>query len=420
MKILQVCKKFPYPWKDGESVVVTHLARALDELGCAVTLLTMNTTKHFFPVEQLPPHFDHYKAIHAVPVDNGISLWGGVYNLFEGSSYHAVRFQDASFRRKLIALLQTDDFDVVQLETPFLAPYIPDIRRHSDALVVMRSHNVEHEIWERYASNQFWPLRWYLREQARRLKDFELAHLPHYDLLVTITMRDLEQFRAMGYAGPAFVTPVGLDIRDYVADVRSFREKPLSSCFIGSLDWLPNREGLDWFLSRVWPLVRRLQPRAQLYVAGRNMPARIRRLQMEGVVVAGEVPSAVEFINRHSIMVAPLFSGSGMRVKILEGMALGKAVITTSLGIEGIDARAGEEVVLADDAETFAQALLDLIEQPERALSMGQRAQRLVHARYDNLKVASALVQTFKERLARLHALEKVYWRHEGPSREVR
>ncbi|RMD72937.1 MAG: glycosyltransferase, partial [Bacteroidetes bacterium] len=381
MKILQVCKKFPYPLKDGESVVVTHLARALDELGCEVTLLTMNTTKHYFPVSELPADFDHYRDLHAVRVDNGIHLWGAVRNLFEGSSYHAVRFQDEAFRRALIALLQRQHFDVVQLETPFLAPYIPDIRRHSDALVVMRSHNVEHEIWERYAANRFWPLRWYLREQARRLKAFELEHLHDYDLLVTITQRDLDHFRQLGYDGPAFVTPVGLDIRDYVPDIRSFRKKPLSACFIGSLDWLPNQEGLEWLLTRVWPLVLDKAPEARLHIAGRNMPGRFRQWKQRGVVVEGEVPSATEFINAHSIMVAPLFSGSGMRVKILEGMALAKAVVTTPLGLEGIEASHEREVLLAEAPEAFAQALITLMERPEQALALGERARKLVHDR---------------------------------------
>ncbi len=411
MKILQVCKKFPYPLKDGESVVVTHLARALDELGCEVTLLSMNTTKHYFPVSELPADFDHYRDLHAIRVDNDINLWGAVRNLFEGSSYHAVRFQDENFRRALAGLLQRRHFDVVQLETPFLAPYIPDIRRHSDALVVMRSHNVEHEIWERYAANRFWPLRWYLREQARRLKAFELEHLQDYDLLVTITQRDLDQFRQLGYQGPAFVTPVGLDIRDYVPDIRSFRKKPLTCCFIGSLDWLPNQEGLEWLLTQVWPRVREQVPEARLHVAGRNMPARFRNWRQEGVVVEGEVPSATAFINAHSIMVAPLFSGSGMRVKILEGMALAKAVVTTPLGLEGIEARHGEEVVLADEPAAFAQALLDLLTRPEQALAFGERARKRVHARYDNLHVASSLVQAFRQNLIRLHRYDKVYLR---------
>ncbi len=409
MKILQVCKKFPFPLKDGESIVVTHLARAMHALGCEVTLLTMNTTKHYFPLAELPDDFNHYKAIHAVTVDNRITWWGAIHNLFEGSSYHAVRFQSEAFRQKLIGLLQREQFDVVQLETPFLAPYIAHIRRHSDAIIAMRAHNVEHEIWERYADNQPWPLSSYLRLQATRLRDFELRHLNDYDLLISITARDLAQFRRLGYRGRAVVAPVGLDIRDYHPDICSFRKKPLSVQFIGSLDWLPNREGLDWFLAYVWPLVMQRHPQARFHIAGRNMPRRIRMLHQEGVVVHGEVPSATDFINAHSIMVVPLFSGSGMRVKILEGMALGKAIVTTSLGLEGIDARSGREVRIAETAAEFVEALDQLLLNPRAALALGEAARRVVEQYFDNLHVGGTLLEAFNRCIGHQVQFAQVY-----------
>ena len=124
MKVLQLCKKFPFPLKDGESIAVTHLSKALKEHGCQMTLLAMNTSKHFFDVNHLPDCFDHYESIHTVDIDNSIKVVDAFKNLFSKDSYHIQRFVSDDFRQKLKQILQQEQFDVVQLETLYLAPYI--------------------------------------------------------------------------------------------------------------------------------------------------------------------------------------------------------------------------------------------------------------------------------------------------------
>ena len=153
MRILQLCKKFPYPLKDGESIAVNSLSKSLHELGCEVTLLAMNTRKHFYDTRKLPSSFTHYQQIHTVTLDNRIKPLEAFANLFSRDSYHISRFVSSGFQQALVRLLREESFDVIQLETLYLAPYIPLIRRHSDALVAMRAHNVEHEIWQRIAAN---------------------------------------------------------------------------------------------------------------------------------------------------------------------------------------------------------------------------------------------------------------------------
>ena len=135
MRILQLCKKFPFPLKDGESIAVTHLARALNELDCEVTLLAMNTTKHHFNLDDLPREFNHYKEIYTTELDNSLRWTDAFLNLFSRSSYHISRFEDKKYSNKLIDLLRNNEYDVVQLETLYLAPYIPIIRKYSNALV---------------------------------------------------------------------------------------------------------------------------------------------------------------------------------------------------------------------------------------------------------------------------------------------
>ncbi|MFT5167725.1 MAG: glycosyltransferase involved in cell wall biosynthesis [Saprospiraceae bacterium] len=402
MKILQLTKKFPYPLKDGESIAITNLGKAMNELGCEVTLLSMNTKKHFFDTTDLPVDFNHYKNIYTVEIDNELKWKDAFKNLFSAESYHITRFVSEEYENKLAAILQQENFDVIQLETLYLAPYISTIRKHSNAVVAMRAHNVEHEIWERIAKNTPEVLKkWYLSHLTDKLKRYEIEHLSDYDILVPITERDLVKFKQMGYKNEAKVTPIGVDETQYQPDYTAF-EKELSISFIGSLDWMPNLEGLNWFLKNVWPKAVQEFPQLSLHIAGRNTPDWIQNLDIPNIKIHGEVSCAATFVNQHPLTIVPLLSGSGMRAKILEGMALGKVVLTTSVGLEGIDARDKREVLLANTADEFIAAIRYCYEHKDKLSKMGKYAHTFVTNRYDNVQIAQRLAEVYKNYLVEI------------------
>ncbi|HND89306.1 MAG TPA: glycosyltransferase family 4 protein [Saprospiraceae bacterium] len=398
MKILQLCNKFPYPLKDGAAIAITYLAKAFAELGHEVTLLSMNTSKHWFDLAHLPHDYDHYARMHTVYVDNRILPWPALRNLFTGKSYHIQRFDNAAFAEKLIHVLQQDHFDVVQLESLYLTPYLPVIRQHApQARVVLRAHNVEHEIWERVAENSNPLKKWYLRRITPRLKQYEVEHLNDYDLVAAISARDAEHLRRLGLQRPVVVTPIGLDVGRYQPDYSSY-ECPLSLSFIGSLDWMPNQEGLWWFLEQVWtPVLAPAFPGLTFHIAGRTAPKWLRELRIERVTYHGEVPNAADFLKRHAVMVVPLLSGGGMRAKILEGMAVGQVVLSTRLGMEGIAARHGQECLLADTPQEMLEALRWCIQQGAALADMGRRAAAFCASHYDNLQVAQRLIEVWED-----------------------
>ena len=383
MKILQLCKKFPYPLKDGESIAVTYLSKALHELGCEMTLLCMNTTKHYTDVNTLPLDFNHYKEIHVSKLDNSIKPIAAFKNLFSKDSYHISRFVSQDFKRKLIKLLTENTFDIIQLETLYLAPYVETIRKYSDALITMRAHNVEHEIWERIKNNtRLLPKKWYISYLTKKLKRFEIERLNDYDYLIAVTDKDLKKFKNLGYKNGAIASPIGIDIAQYQGV--KVKENSLSMCFIGSLDWMPNLEGVNWFLQNVWEEAKSRNEGIELHIAGRNTPNSIRNLKDNSLKIHGEVPSAINFIQSHPIMLVPLFSGSGMRVKILEGLALGRIVITTSLGLEGIDAKHQQEVLIADTPEEFLKCIQFCQQYPTKVKEISERAMTFVKKYYNN------------------------------------
>ena len=396
MRILQLCKKFPYPIKDGEVIAITNLAKALHQSGSILDLLCMNTSKHFFDNGKRPKALYFYNSIQAVNINTDLKLREAFFNLFSKESYHISRFVDTEYEKALTNLLQQNQYDIIQLETVYLAPYISVIRKNSKAKIAMRAHNVEHEIWQRIANNSnILPKKWYLNYLTSKLKRFEKERLQDYDILVPITQKDSEYFMKMGYSKPASVTPIGINISDYQPDYSSF-DKELSLSFIGSLDWMPNAEGIQWFLEKVWNQTSKIFPEFQLHIAGRNTPNWVYKPQRKNVIIHGEVPDAHDFINQHSIMIVPLFSGSGMRVKILEGMALGKVVITTTMGLEGIDATPKKEVLIADSESEFIACFEYCSQNKAEIKHIGQQARQLIETKYNNEFIAQKLLLAYQ------------------------
>ncbi len=215
-----------------------------------------------------------------------------------------------------------------------------------------------------------------------------------YDLLMPITQRDLNIFKKMGFQGKSEVVPIGLDSSEYKADFDSYHNN-LSISFIGSLDWMPNIEGLKWFMNNIWGKMQKELPGIELHIAGRNTPEWLKNVNKKNIIVHGEVEDASEFINQHSIMVVPLLSGSGMRAKILEGMALGKVVLTTTIGLEGIHAKHEKEILVGDSPTEMVEAVKWCNSQNGRLESMGHRASDFIHHNYDSLQIARKVMKAY-------------------------
>ena len=398
MKILILCKKFPYPFKDGESIAIHNLAQSLNQNGAKLTLLAMNTTKHYYPVNGQINALDYYEAIHTVRVDNQITASGAFWHWMNNKSYNIGRFYSKAFETKLEQLLAENTFDIVQLETLYLTPYIPCIKRFSAAKIALRSHNVEFEIWKRMASNEKnWLKKYYLQHLARLLKKFEIEQLNEVDLMLSISSKDQKQFQELGFSRRGIVVPIGINLSDY--HPQSNEEKPgISLSFIGSLDWMPNIEGLMWFFEKVWRPNRAQLSGLSLYVAGRNSPQWLLEWNdPPQTYILGEVEDAKAFINNHPIMVVPLLSGSGMRAKIIEGMALGRVVITTRLGLEGIPATHLEHVLIADTPDEFTTCFKFCLENRQRVQTIGKKARAFIQSHFDSQEIGRTVMAAYQE-----------------------
>jgi glycosyltransferase involved in cell wall biosynthesis len=399
MRILQVTNKVPYPVKDGGAIACMNLARGFSLLGHKVTILAMNTVKHHVTLTEIPESVKELAEFKLVSVPARISPVSAFLNLvFSRKPYNAVRFISKTFATELQRVLLENDFDIIQLEGLYVCPYIPVIRANSKAKIIYRAHNIEHEIWARTAIMAHGLEKWYLQNLSGRIKSFEVQIINKYDLLVPITGRDEAMLNKLGNIKPSHVSQTGIDSSVLIPNSKNLVHPTLFH--IGSLEWTPNQEGLIWFFNNCWDTIRKKYPDLQFFIAGRNAPPWFQKmLNLPNVVFKGEVADAYEFINSKSIMVVPLFSGSGMRIKIIEGMALGKPIVTTAVGTEGISTTSGVNIVITEDADGFVQSISDLIEDHEYFERIGKNAIEYIHENFDNLSSAGSLIEFYKKHI---------------------
>lgn len=396
MKVLLLCTKVPVPANDGGSLAILAFARILKIAGLDVTILAANTPKHY--QKDIPPDFNGI-LIKAFPINTDVKWYNAIVNLlFCSLPFNVTRFKNRQFAAMLAKMLQNDAFDIIQLEGPHMGIYLPVIKKNSKAKVVLRAHNVEHVLW-REITNGTKPIlkRLYLQNMVHRLQNFEIELISKVDGVVAISESDSSIIRKISHPKFVEVIPFGVDISDYN---KNKLPQENSIFFIGALDWIPNQEGLIWFLDSVWPLLRLKLPHVTFHVAGRNVTLNLKtRMAAQNVYFYGEVPNAVVFMEQFQIQIVPLFSGSGVRVKIVEGMAMGKAIVTTSKGAEGINAEDGTHLLIADTPEAFVNSISELMNDRSKLNFLEENARVFISKEFDNLAL-SKKVENFYQRLA--------------------
>lgn len=395
MKILILTNKPPYPPVDGGTIATMAMAGGFSRHNHQVTVLAMNTKKHHITPFEIPEEISSSITFHLVEVPAIISLPVLIFNLiFSKLPYIAERFISSRYEKKLTALLKKQPFDIVQLEGLYLTPYIPCIRKYSKARIAYRSHNIEHEIWERTAGQSKGLKKIYIKNLAKRILKFETDALNTYDFLVPITQRDFDLLNNKGNFKPGIAIPTGIDqLSKPTVTVLSGEQL----FFIGALDWAPNQEGLMWFLNNCWKKILKKCPNVKLAIAGRNAPKwLISKLSIKNVVYIGEVENAQEFMLSNGIMIAPLLSGSGMRIKIIEGMSLGKAIVTTSIGCEGIDAIHNRDILIANNANDFSSQVIRILNDTKLQAKISENSFKFVSTNYSNHNLTSRLIDFYK------------------------
>jgi len=393
MTILFLCNKSPYPPKEGGPIAMNANIEGLLNAGHQVKILALNTNKYFIEKKEIPEKYQEKTNIEFIYKDLSIKPFDAVLNLFSKKSYHVERFISKDFEKKITETLGRNEYDIVQLEMLYMTPYLHIIRKNSKAKIILRAHNIEHLIWDRITYTTKNPLKkLYLGYLTRKLKNYELSYLNHFDGIATISKKDADYFINNGCRVPVTDIPFGLDVSNYKIEKTGY-EFP-SLFHLGSMNWMPNEEGIKWFLDNAWSLIHRKFPNLKFYLAGRMMPEWLQNLKLPNVEVLGEVPDAGEFINSKAVMIVPLFSGSGIRIKIIEGMALSKTIISTDIGAEGIDFTDGKNILIANTPDDFLKAVEKCTGRKQFCEEVGSNARELIENKH-NIDIIIRKLESF-------------------------
>ena len=412
MKILQLTKKLPFPLTSGEAWAVTALAKGLKAGGAEIDLFTLypnqkiKVSNEDEEVRQKLLSRTVYSEVEIVDTTISTTKRGALENLVTKASYHADRFDHQVVKEALASWMQRHRYQAVLVETIYMMHYVDTIKKlNPDIKVLLRAHNVEHVIWERYAEGLGTVKSWYFKEQSKRLKAWESKVMAEVDLILPVSEHDASVIRDLLYKNKSnadlLVAPIGMEARDHAS--QSSQKEVSSSItlgYIGLLDWRPNVEGLQWFLREVWPVIIDKYPMLMLRIAGKN-GGDLKLPNAKGVQLVGEVEDSDRFLRSVDVMIAPLLSGSGTRVKILQALRVQVPVICTSLAKEGLLLRHRQEVLIADTGEEWLEAIASLIDEETVRSSFREdmivRGKQYLVEHHDSIKIAQSILAAISD-----------------------
>jgi len=397
MKIIWVKAGGLVPLDSGGKIRSFHIAKALARVH-EVTLFTFYPEDRDDQHHTLVPVF-HKLVTHALKVSSGRGFGEAISylaNFFAPLPYSITKYCRPEVASHLREVLAAERYDVILCDFLTPAAVVPfDV----GIPVVMFTHNVEATIWQRQwqaATNPAW--KFVFKREYEKMRTAELDYLGRCRHVLTVSDTDTAVFARD--IDPARITtiPTGVDI-DYFQPMGG--EEADSLVFTGSMDWMPNEDAILYFVEEVLPLIRARRPNTALWVVGRKAGRKIRALAESdpGIHVTGRVEDIRPYIARGSVYVVPLRVGSGTRLKIFEAMAMGRAVVSTTIGAEGLPVTSGSDIVLADEPRCFADEVCRLLASPEERKRIGDAARRLVDEKYSWAVVAKHVESVLRSQL---------------------
>jgi len=277
--------------------------------------------------------------------------------------YAVSRFADEKVQHDLALWFRDERFDVVVCDFLDAAVNFPG---RLNIPSVLFQHNVEAEIWRRHAETASSPLKKAMYGvEFRKMQRYEEAAVRKFQHVIAVSENDRELMMRWVDRERITVVPTGVDLAHFTPDgLRATEPEPVIS-FVGAMDWEPNVDGVEYFCGEIWATIKAEVPEARFRIVGRNPVRRVQKWVSESIEVTGRVPSVVEYLRESAVVIVPLRIGGGTRLKIYEAMAAAKAVVSTTVGAEGLDIHPGRDIMLADDAKAFSQAVIMLLRDRE-------------------------------------------------------
>ena len=415
MRILFLTQIVPYPPDAGPKVKTWHGIRYLVEAGHQITMASYVRPDE---MQHLPTLEAMCHAVHPVPIRRSrikdVFYMGRSF--LTGRPFLVERDDLPEMRTLIHDLLASQEFDVIYADQLTMAQFafpgkkIMGSYRNPPPFLVFDAHNAVWTILKRSSETANWLMRPLLARESRAIKRHEGELVLNYDHTLAVTDIDraalLEAVKSLPAISPAqieaaaahlSVVPIAVDTQKLQPAGRNPTSQRIVT--LGTLHYPPNADGIRWFVREVYPLIQRRMPKAQLTIIGKNPPQDFQQLaleQPEAITVTGYAPDLDPYMEQSAVMVVPVRAGGGMRVRILEAFARGMPVVTTTVGLEGIEAEPGVEVLVEDTPETFASAVMGLLSNPDWQAKLSQRGRKLAEEKYDWQTVLGQIEKVFQ------------------------
>ena len=393
MRLLVYSIHCPFPANNGAKMRSAALLRALAAEKHAVTLLAFAQRNEPFDQAPLRSLCDAYHFLPLeLPALSSGAAWARRVRTFPSSIPFAIaRFAVPGMRALLARTLESARFDALICDTPFGAANLPA----TELPLILHAHNVEHDLIRQYAHLARNPgIRAYATLEGARMRRWEQKIARQAAVILACSAADRGRFQRLAPGTPVVVAPNVICLSEYTAapvgDDRTL-------IYQGGMDWMPNRDAVAFFAANILPLIRRRVPQARLLAAGRTPPPRFARRwrNAAGVEFTGTLPDLRAIVAQSAVSVVPLRIGGGTRLKILEAAALGRAIISTPLGAEGLCFTAGVDMEIAANPATFARLATDLLLDRQRRAALGAAARSWVERSYGLHQLRDALRHAF-------------------------
>ncbi|MDL1859470.1 TIGR03087 family PEP-CTERM/XrtA system glycosyltransferase [Betaproteobacteria bacterium PRO7] len=374
MRILYVCHRFPYPPKRGGKIrpfnMIRHLALSHEVVVCSLA----RSAEEAEEGKGIAPYCAEF---HVATVDDRVQTLRMIATLPTPITASASYFHSTKLARTIRRLLRERRFDLIFVHCSSVAHYVAHVR---DVPKILDFGDMDSQKWFEYADYKPFPLSLGYRWEGWRLQAEEKRLARSFDFCTATTRAEWETLKSYGVDTPSDWFPNGVDAQAFAPSAEPY--DPEAICFIGRMDYYPNQHAMFWFCEHVLPLLRERRPNVKLAIVGADPPPPVRKLgELPGVTVTGSVPKVQPYVTRSALTVAPLAIARGTQNKILEAMAMGVPVVSSRVAAGGVDAIAGEHLLVAETPEQYRDAILRLLEDPsERArLAAAGRARVLSH-----------------------------------------
>jgi polysaccharide biosynthesis protein PslH len=370
-------------------------SEGLRSLGHQVEILALNTNKQHTPPSSIPATVANAYRYALIDANIRYRPVAALRHLWSFTPYHVQRFDVPGMRVAIEQRTSADRYDLVILESLYATPYL-DIFERRNIPVVLRCHNAEFDIWQKLRRSAKGPLRrWYFGHLARTLARYELSVLERVDACACISLDDITAFRAYGSDAKLYHVPFGMDL-EMMAPPAEAPDAGPDLYHLGSMDWIPHQEAIRWFVENVWPLVAAKQVGINCHLGSRTMPSWLEQTALPGLHIHSGSIDANAFMRDKGILIAPSFSGSGVMVKIVEAMARGKAIITTTNGARGLAVTNGRDLVISNSPEEWAQHIIRLSTNPKQRKALQVNALAFVHKEHDRNRAAQLFLDGWR------------------------